>query len=433
MKINSTLTFTSLAILAFLLGHPKLAAAAQPTSESAHGTVASLPEEVQKSIVKQLAKLTASQGAPGDYFGFATAFSGNTVVVGAPYTTVNGNALQGAAYVFTKPATGWADMTETATLTPSDAAADEYFGLSVAISGNTVVIEAGYGGGPSAYVFVEPAGGWTNMSQTAKLTSPTNFFGGGSPPSIATDGNTVVIGVPWAPLRGQFTGAAYVFQKPPSGWTNISAPTAQLTPELASSFFGTSVSVNGNNVVVCGLGGEMVYLFVRPKKGWNGIRTETAQLTPSDGAFVHSVAMDSNTVVAGSPSATVGSDVGRGAVYVFVEPVAGWTSMTETAKLTASDGAANDQLGFSVAINGGGSEIAAGAYGRDSDKGAAYAFVRPSTGWASGTQSAEFTASDGGSGDWLGNSVSIGGSQIVAGAPQFSISEPGVAYVFGPR
>ena len=69
---------------------------------------------------KQLAELMASDGAPTDDFGVSVAASGNTVVVGAPDATVGSNAYEGAAYVFVKPPTGWTNMTQVAKLTPSN-------------------------------------------------------------------------------------------------------------------------------------------------------------------------------------------------------------------------------------------------------------------------------------------------------------------------
>jgi hypothetical protein len=112
----------------------------------------------------QQAKLTASDGASSDEFGYAVAISGNTAVVGAE----NHNGDQGVTYVFVKPAGGWASMTETAELTASDGLSGDFFGSSVAIDGDTVVVGApshpnggsGNSGRGAAYVFVKPAGGW---------------------------------------------------------------------------------------------------------------------------------------------------------------------------------------------------------------------------------------------------------------------------------
>jgi len=101
------------------------------------------------------AKLTASDGAAGDEFGFSVAISGDTVVVGAD----GDNSDQGSAYVFVKPGGGWATTSAfTAKLTASDGAAGDYFGASVAISGDTVVVGADGDNSDqgSAYVFGNP-------------------------------------------------------------------------------------------------------------------------------------------------------------------------------------------------------------------------------------------------------------------------------------
>ncbi len=88
------------------------------------------------------AKLTASNGAANNYFGLSVAVSGNTVVVATPDVTVGGKAYQGMAYVFTVSNSGWPNMTQVAELTASDGAAYEGYGDAVAISGDTVVVGA---------------------------------------------------------------------------------------------------------------------------------------------------------------------------------------------------------------------------------------------------------------------------------------------------
>ena len=112
----------------------------------------------------QKAKLTASDGAADDYFG-SVSISGDTVVVGAE----GDDSDKGSAYVFVKPSGGWSNMTQTAKLTASDGAEGDEFGNSVSVSGDTVVVGAdgddddGDWSG-SAYVFVKPGGGWSNMT-----------------------------------------------------------------------------------------------------------------------------------------------------------------------------------------------------------------------------------------------------------------------------
>ena len=153
------------------------------------------------------------------------------------------------------------------------------------------------------------------------------------------------------------------------------------------------------------------------------------KLVAADGAMndalAFSVAIDGDTAVLGAP----GDDDSRGAVYVFTRSGASWA---QTAKLTASDGA-DDQLGHSVAIEG--DTIIAGAplddVGANLDQGSAYTFAR--TGAAARTETAKLTASDGAESDFLGISVAIEGDTIIAGAPLDDVAtnlNQGSAYTF---
>jgi hypothetical protein len=197
---------------------------------------------------------------------------------------------------------------------------------------------------------------------------------------------------------------------------------------VAAGAFGVTVGANGNQ--------GAVYVFARPADGWAS-ETQKAKLTASDGAagdqlgFSVAVSCDGSTVAAGAPYATVGAAVGengsQGAVYVFARPVDGWASETQRAKLTASDGAAYNYLGFSVAVSGEGGTVAAGAFGvtvgANGDQGAVYVFARPVSGWAGETEAAKLTASDGAAGDSLGLSVAVScnGGTVAAGAPAATV------------
>jgi len=381
----------------------------------------------------QEAKLTASNYKGSSSFGWSVSIDGNTVVVGAYGATVGGNAYQGVAYVFTKPTYGWADMTQTAELTASDGAAGDYFGQSVSISGNTVVVGAWattVGGNylqGAAYVFTEPVSGWADMTQTAKLTASDGAADEGFGDSVSISGNTVV---------ATGGGAAYVFTQPISGWMDMTQ-TAKLTASDGTSI-GFSVSINGSTVVVAafqgGSGPGAAYVFTKPASGWADM-TQTAELIASDGAagggFGYSVSISGNTVVVGAVEHGIG---GPGAAYVFTEPASGWVDMTQTAKLTASDGAAGDALGWSVCISG--STVFVGAakatVGGNSNQGAVYMFTEPASGWADMTQTAKLTTSDGKAGDNFGYSVFISGNTVVVGAVGAMVggNSQGAAYVF---
>lgn len=222
--------------------------AADPRTDSS-----SLPSKTQAGMVeqvvpavpwRQLAKLTASDGKAFDFFGDSVAVSGdgNTVVVGAQYAH--------ETYIYVKPASGWSNMTQIATLKPSDGGVD--FGFTVAISGNTVVVGNCEGCGTgAAYVFVKPVGGWVDMTENAKLTNSDPKFGDDFGASVSISGNTVVVGADCGDQKAcGGAGEAYVFIKPASGWASMTE-TARLTASdgQAGAALGIAVSVSGNTVV----------------------------------------------------------------------------------------------------------------------------------------------------------------------------------------
>jgi hypothetical protein len=372
----------------------------------------------------QLAKVTASDGTTGNDLGWSMAIDGDTLVAGAP---VAYSQSPGAVYVFVKPATGWANMTQVAKLTGSDGAL--FLGDSVGISDDTIVARGQNAAGTSAvYLFVKPEAGWSDMTETARLTvsATTELF------SVAISGNTVLAGDPNA-LNA--AGVVYVWVKPASGWVNAT-PTAQLTASDGGFNLGGSVAISGNTVVARGVGPAdylgAAYMFVEPSGGWSDI-TQTAKLTASGGGSLGPVAIDGNTVVTGTLGAAVGAPA-----YVFVKPATGWADMTETARLTASDQADQGQLFFGVSVAIGGNTVVVGAPpSSDSpDPGAAYVFVEPATGWADMTETAKLISSDGVASDAFGSSAAVLTADAVAvGDPVPRTSsgegEPGALYVFG--
>ena len=132
---------------------------------------------IESSTISPIAKLTASDGAVYDAFGISVAISGDTAIVGAQGDDDNGTD-SGSAYIFIKNAGVWS---QAAKLTASDGAVDDFFGYSVAISGDTAIVGAWLDDdnatdSGSAYVFVKPVSGWADMTQTAKLTASDRRF-----------------------------------------------------------------------------------------------------------------------------------------------------------------------------------------------------------------------------------------------------------------
>jgi hypothetical protein len=369
----------------------------------------------------QTAELTASDGGAGDVIGASVAVSGSTIVAGAP-DYYNGGP--GVVYEFTMPsAGGWADATQTAELTASDGNDQDELGQSVAVSGSTIVAGApshntGVG---AAYEFTMPsAGGWADATQTAELTASDATDGDELGQSVAVDVSTIVVGAP----GHNGTGAAYEFTMPLAGGWVDATQTAELTATDASQNFGDSVAVSGPAIVAGAVSDGQenpVYEFTMPSSGGWANSTQTAELSSSPGPLQlgYSVAVSGTRIVVGAPRLFDG----RGIVYAYSRPSGGWVDATESTILVASDGAAGDQLGSSVAIDG--STIVAGAPGHDGGQGAVYEFS-PFSNPAS--QTAELTALGGSPNDQLGSSVAVSGSTIIAGAP--GAGGAGAAYEF---
>jgi hypothetical protein len=342
-----------------------------------------------------------------------------------------------------------------ARLTATDGGIDDQLGWSVAISGNTVVLgspfwQTGRGQSPGAgYVFVKPASGWKNMTQTAKLTNSDGlqngtFFGY----AVAIEGDTIVVGALNLPLLGanrehtpQFTPdpGAYVFIKPKGGWKDMTE-TAKLTAfdPQADDYFACSVSVSGNTVVVGAnqygfnqaTGPGKAYVYVKPARGWKSA-TENARLTASDGVLDdlngNSVSISGNTVVSGAPNH--GS---RGAAYVFVKPARGWKNMTQTAELSVAK--KNDSGGFGNAVTISGNTVVSGAWAvkfHQNAVGAAYVFVESASGWKNMTQTAKLTIPHFPFTFDFGYSVDLKGNMLAIGAPAWPYGTGvGSAYLF---
>ena len=263
-------------------------------------------------------KLIASDAEPGDYFGYSVAISGETVVAGAPY-----DSNSGSAYIF-RMTDGGASSVEVAKLTSADAAADDFFGHSVGIDGNNIVIGAPYNDDAgsysgSVYVFRTTDGGAT-YGQVANLTASDAAAGDNFGWSVAIDGSTVLVG---ATDHNGGRGAVYVFRTTDSGATYSQVVKLTASEAASGDEFGRSVAIDGNTIVVGTSYKESVYVFLTTDGG--ATYGQVAKLTAADVAagdnFGWSVAIDGNTVVVGA----YGDDDGgadSGSAYVSARPMA---------------------------------------------------------------------------------------------------------------
>jgi hypothetical protein len=416
------------------------------------GVLGALPHPARGLTEESLAKLTASDSLPNDSVGQSVAISGDTIVVATPGAPV-GNFLPGVAYVFVKPQNGWSGrLQEAAKLISSDGRNFDSFGVSVSISGDTVVVgayEHDIGGEEdqgAAYVFVKPPGGWSGqLTETAKLVASdgqgVDRFGTG----VAIVGDTIVVGAPDNDLDFLGQGSIYVFVKPPGGWSGTLSETATLAASepIQDDGLGGAVAMSEDTIVAsagAGLPQGGAYVFVEPPNGWAGEVNEAAKLTPSDwiafDAFGSDVAINGDTIVVGARFADV-DQVDQGSAYVFVEPPGGWAGeLTESAKLTASDGAPLDLFGNSVTVSG--PVVVIGALnddvGSQRDQGSAPVFIEPPGGWSGHlNETFKLLAPDGEAGDTCGWSVALETGVVVVGCPldgHGRHENQGTAYVF---
>ncbi|MBL8693789.1 MAG: FG-GAP repeat protein [Planctomycetes bacterium] len=376
----------------------------------------------------QQAYLKASNTGANDQFGFSVAISGDVAVVGANLedsasTGVNGMqsdnsaASSGAAYVFVRNGTTW---TQEAYLKASNTGSNDFFGASVAVSGDVIAVGA-------------------HLEDSAA----TGVDGDGTN-NVAAD-----------------SGAVYMFERQGSTWMQSGYIKASNTG--ASDQFGSSVALSMDTLVVgasnedsnaVGVNGNQsndgagnsgaAYVFVRAGASWSQQAYLKASNTGLFDEFGHDVAISGSTILVGArleDSGAIGvngdqasNSVGdSGAAYVFVRNGGTWQ---QQAYLKASNTGIGDQFGFSVSISGDSAVV--GAVAEDSNAigingdginnasisaGSAYVFVRSGTVWS---QSTYLKASNTGGNDQFGHSVAISGDVVFVSALGEASSATGI-------
>ena len=362
------------------------------------GTV---PAQAYADLGDQLFKLLPNDGAAGDYFASSVGISGETAIVGAYSNDDNGD-FSGSAYLF-DTATG----EQIAKLLPDDGAEGDFFGISVAVSGATAIVGAytnddnGTNSG-AAYLFDATTG-----AQIAKLLpndgATDDFFG----ISVAISGTTAIVGADGVDDNGSVSGAAYLFD------TTTGQQIAKLLPDDGAAYdhFGISVAISGATAIVGanqdddnGDFSGSAYLFD------TATGRQIFKLLPDDGAafdwFGVSVAISGATCIVGARNHD-DNGTNSGAAYLFEA-----TSGRPIAKLLANDGAAFDWFGQSVAVSGATAIVGALFDGDNgTESGSAYLFDA-----TTGAQIAKLLADDGTGGDQFGWSVAISGATAIGGA-----------------
>jgi hypothetical protein len=430
-------------------------------------------QHTQASLWQEQVIAHASDAQMYDEFGSSLAVSGDVLVVGAYYEDGGaGDPLlnAGAAYVFQRMQSGADAWGEVTILRASDAQAGDFFGTSVAVSGDVIVVgafsEDGGAGDPLlsagvAYVFERQKSGadaWGEVKiLRASDTQEDDQFGY----SVAVSGDVIVVGAPnengGAGNPAINAGAAYVFQRTQGGADNwgevkiLHASNAQ-----AEDAFGWAVSVSGDIIVVGALledGGSgdpmtdagAVYVFQRRQGGadnWGQAKILHASDAQTGDGFGTSVAVSGDVIVVGAPAEDGGAGdpvANAGAAYVFQRMQGGTDNWGEVKILRISDAQADDIFGNMVAVSGDfivvSAPFKAGGTGNP-DMGTVYVFQRMQNGIDNWGEVEILHASDAQAGDEFGWSVAISGDVIAVsawsedGGTGDPLPNTGTAYIF---
>jgi hypothetical protein len=424
----------------------------------------------------------ASNTGADDHFGHTVALSGDTLAVAALYedgSTQGGGdndstLNSGAVYVFRRSGTAWL---QEAYLKSSNTGADDVFGYSVALSGDTLAVAAlyedsaaqGVGGNQddnsaqdsgAVYIFHRAGTSWL---QEAYLKAPNSGVGDYFGVSVALSGDILAVGAYGEDSAAQGvggdqgddsaenSGAVYVFHRAGASWQQEAYLKASNTG--VADYFGYDVALSGDTLVVGaigedsagqGVGGDQadngasdsgaVYVFRRTGTAWQQEAYLKASDTGAGDLFGLNVALSGDTLAVGAyleDSAARGVDGNQtsdgapesGAVYVFRRTGMTWL---QEAYLKASNTGADDYFGYSLALSG--DTLAVGVYEEDSaaqgvggnqddnsafDSGAVYVFRRTGTAWL---QEVYLKASNTGEFDNFGHSLALSGDTLAVGA-----------------
>lgn len=381
----------------------------------------------------EIAKLLASDGMGGERFGHAVAISGDTAIIGAHVDDDLGYQ-SGSAYIFRWDGNQW---NEEAKLLAADGHGSDQFGYSVDIEGDLAVVGAVRGDGNegssgSAYIFRRNDTQWM---QEAKVFATDGMIFDNFGCSVGLSGDAVVIGAEKDDVPGFDFGSAYVFRFNPDRLAWVEEAKLIASDGDAEDYFGGSVTISGSVIMIGAKAGDgnipdsgSVYAF-----NWDDTRwIESAKLAAADGnmgdKFGYSVSISGDRVAIGAVIGD-GNYSDTGAAYIFGSDGSRWL---DEAKVVAADGMFLDYFGYSIRLS---SDLAViGAPwdddGSSSKIGSVYVFKREGyTNWA---EQAKLTASDAAAFDMLGYSVAVESDKALIGAPNGdgNAQDSGSTYVF---
>ena len=376
----------------------------------------------------QAAHLTAFDGAVEDYFGRDVAVSGDTVLVGAWMDDDRG-PTSGSVYAFTRGGAGWTLQQK---ITAPDGSTGDAFGTDIDVAGDQAFIScvndddrAANAG--SVYLFSRTGSKW---AWTGKLTASGGSASDAFGHAVAVDGDTVLAGSPGDDDRAKSSGAAYLFLRNGTKWSQQQKLTAYDAVTIHK--FGDSAALSGDTALVGAWGDDTrgveagaAYVFTRSGTKWSLQQKLTAPDGKTKDELGKAVALRGDDALLGAALHDSGAQY-SGAAYLFHRSGTKWSLQQ---KLTAGPtswlrvGARTD-LGDGVATSG-----AIGDSARGKDAGAVYVWTRSGTTWS---HYARLTASNGSAGDLMGWYADLDKDRVVSGAwgadPKGNLS--GAAWIF---
>jgi hypothetical protein len=315
-------------------------------------------------------KIQAGDKATNDAFGYSVSLSGDYAIVGA----YGKNSSTGAAYIYTRdPSTGqWGSEYK---ITASDRATSDLFGRSVSLSGDYAIVGA-FGKNSStgaAYIYTRSGTTWGNEYKlTASDAASQDYFG----ISVSLSGDYAIVGAPYEDANGGVNdnyGAAYIYTRSGTSWG--SEQKIQANDKATGDQFGYSVSISGDYAIVGANGGNSgtgaAYIYTRIGTTWGNEYKLTASDATTGDSFGQFVSISGDYAIVGAGN----KNSGTGAAYVYKRDASTGQWGSEQ-KLTASDAATSDEFGYSVSISDMGHAIVGARYeDPDNIEGAGAAYV----------------------------------------------------------
>lgn len=370
-------------------------------------TTFSLVKEVEGTALvwNESQKVVASDGARFDKFGGSVSISGNHVVVSSTYDDDKGST-SGSIYLYQFSSIWGGEQKVVA----SDGAAGDFFGWSVGISGNHVVVgvraddDKGSSSG-SIYLYEYDGSIWGGEQ---KIVASDGAAGDQFGHSVSISGEHIVVGSRFDDDKGSSSGSIYLYKYDGSMWGGEQKIVA--SDGASGDQFGYSVSISSDHVVVGGLSSGAVYLYKYDTSSitWGGEQKIMASDGTAGDRFGLSVGISDGHVVVGASGDGDNNSLYSGSVYVYKYDGSLWGGEQ---KVVASDGTAGDKFGYSVSMSG--NNVVVGSTG-DDNKGSIYIYTYDGTSWG-GEQ--KIVASDGDTSDMFGCCVSMSGNQVVVASP----------------